>query len=430
MDTGGPQHRGFRVKFKRCFHSILCMALVALALRLAVMVFQYPEQLNSVRDHYRFGFEMGRVARSIVLGKGFGNPLFEDTGPTAWMPPVFPYLLAGVFKVFGIYTKTSALVMLSINCLASALICIPVYFMARKSFGDHIGLSSGWAWAIFPYGVYFPSEMVWPTTLATLMLATLFMLALYLAESDRLSAWVCYGLLWGLAALTESAVISVLPFVSLWACYRLYRVRKRWFLCATFSALAFFLAVGPWFIRNYMVFHQFVPFRDGLGLELRIGNSDDTSHLVNEQLGPWSNQTEWDEFKRLGELKYMDEKKRQAMEFISTHHALFVKTTLRRIVYVWTSFWSLDFPRVAHEPLDRPNIFFCTSVTILALLGFRLAYKSNRAATIPYALALFTFPLVFYVTHNEMRYRRPVDPLMVVLATVAIASWPSRDEAT
>ncbi len=41
----------------------------------------------------------------------------------------------------------------------------------------------------------------------------------------------------------------------------------------------------------------------------------------------------------------------------------------------------------------------------------------------PYAIALFTFPLVYYVTHNEMRYRRPIDPLMVVLAIVAIASW-------
>jgi 4-amino-4-deoxy-L-arabinose transferase-like glycosyltransferase len=426
MGTSGPQIRGPRTKLNRCIHSLLCMVLVALALRLAVMVFQYPEQLNPVRDHFRFGFEMGRVARSVVEGKGFGNPLFEDTGPTAWMPPIFPYLLAGVFKLFGTYTKTSALVMLSMNCLASALNCLPVYFMARKSFGDRIALWSGWAWAIFPYGVYFPSEMIWPTTLATLMLSVLFMMVLYLAESDRLSGWISYGLVWGLAALTEPAVISILPFISLWACYRLYQVRKRWFLCAAVSALAFFVAVGPWFIRNQVVFHQFVPFRDGLGLELRLGNSDDTSYLVNKQLGPWFNQAEWDEFKRVGELNYMAEKKRQGMEFIETHRTLFVKTTLRRIVYVWTSFWSLDFARIADEPLDRPNIFFCTSLTILVLFGFRRAYQGNHAAAVPYAIALFTYPLVYYVTHNEMRYRRPIDPLMVVLATVALAAWRAR----
>jgi hypothetical protein len=429
MKTGGPQIRDLRARLNRCLRSLLCMVLVALALRLAVMVFQYPEQLNPVRDHFRFGFEMGRVARSIVQGKGFGNPLFEDTGPSAWMAPLYTYLLAGVFKIFGTYTKASALVMLSISCVASALNCLPVYFMARKSFGGQIGLWSGWAWAFFPYGVYFPSEMIWPTTLATLMVSFLFMIVLYLADTDRLSSWISYGLLWGLAALTEPGVVSILPFISLWACYRLYQDRKRWFLCAATSSLAFFLVVGPWLVRDYLVFHQFIPLRDNLGLELRLGNSDDNSYLVNKQLGPWFKQAEWDEFKRVGELNYMAGKKREGMEFIKTHHALFVKTTVRRIVYVWTSFWSLDFPRVADEPLDRPNIFFCTSLTILALLGFRRAYQAGRAATVPYAIALFTFPLVYYVTHNEMRYRRPIDPLMVVLATIAIASWRSPDRA-
>lgn len=405
---------------------ILWMVLVALILRLAVMFFQYPEQLNPVRDHFRFGFEMGRVARSIVEGKGFANPLFEDSGPTAWMPPLFPYLLAAVFKIFGVYTKASALVMLSLNCLASAVNCIPVYFMARKSFGARIGLWSGWGWAVFPYGVYFPSEMIWPTTLATLELSAVFMLALYLADSDRASSWISYGLLWALAALTEPALVSVLPLISLWACYRLYRGRKRWFLCAAASSLAFLVAVAPWFIRNYAVFHRFVPFRDGAGLELRLGNSDDTSYLVNKQLGPWFNAAEWDEFKRVGEIEYMAHKGRQGMDYIKTHPAMFLKTTVRRIVYVWTSFWSLDFARIADEPLDRPNIFFCTSISALAVLGFRRAYRANRAATVPYALALFSYPLVYYVTHNEMRYRRPIDPLLLVLAVIAIASWCSR----
>ncbi|HKM46462.1 MAG TPA: glycosyltransferase family 39 protein [Terriglobales bacterium] len=429
MKTSGPQIGGLRARLNRCLRSMLCMVLVALALRLAVMVFQYPEQLNPVRDHFRFGFEIGRVARSIVQGKGFGNPLFEDTGPSAWMAPVYTYLLAGVFKLFGTYTKASAVVMLSINCAASALNCLPVYFMARKSFGDRVGLWSGWAWAFFPYGIYFPSEMIWPTTVATLMVSLLFMMVLYLADTDRLTSWILYGLLWGVTALTEPGVVSILPFISLWACYRLYRDRKRWFPCAVTSSLAFFLVVGPWLVRDYLVFHQFVPIRDNLGLELCDGNSADNSYLWNKQLYPGTNRAEGDEFKRVGELNYMADKKNQGMEFIRTHRPLFLKTTVRRIVYTWTNFWSVDFPRVADEPLDRPNIFFCTLLTILAVLGFRRAYRASRAATIPYAIALFTFPLVYYVTHNEMRYRRPIDPLMVVLATIAIASWRSPKRA-
>jgi hypothetical protein len=103
------------------------MVLVALAIRLVVMVFLLPEQLDPQRDHWHFGYEAGRIARTIVQGRGFSSPLFEDTGPTAWMTPVYPYLVAGVFKLFGIYTKASAIVLLSLNALMSALICILVF---------------------------------------------------------------------------------------------------------------------------------------------------------------------------------------------------------------------------------------------------------------------------------------------------------------
>jgi len=34
-------------------------------------------------DHFGFGWEMGRIARSIALGEGFSNPYGGHTGPTA-----------------------------------------------------------------------------------------------------------------------------------------------------------------------------------------------------------------------------------------------------------------------------------------------------------------------------------------------------------
>ena|SRR5580704_3423356 len=54
-----------------------------------------------------FGYETGRIARSIALGKGFSSPLNVDTGPTIWLTPIYPYLLAGIFKLFGVYTFAS-----------------------------------------------------------------------------------------------------------------------------------------------------------------------------------------------------------------------------------------------------------------------------------------------------------------------------------
>jgi hypothetical protein len=39
----------------------------------------------------------------------------------------------------------------------------------------------------------------------------------------------------------------------------------------------------------------------------------------------------------------------------------------------------------------------------------------------------FFFPLVYYFTHPEDYYRRPIDPMMVALAAGAIVHWSQRD---
>src|SRR5579863_6995500 len=173
--------------------SLFWMVVVALALRLVVMSFLYPERTDPYRDHWRCGGEAGRIARSIAQGEGFSNPLFGKTGPTAWLSPVFPYLLAGIFKVFGIYSIASAIAALALDCLLSALTCIPVYFIARKHFGDLTAAWAGWAWAFFPYAIFFSADFIWATTLTTLLMTLVFLAALYLETSVSVWPWVGFG---------------------------------------------------------------------------------------------------------------------------------------------------------------------------------------------------------------------------------------------
>src|SRR5690349_19019080 len=116
------------------------MVLAALAVRLLVIPFVYREWLDPfVLEHWAFGL----IARSIALGHGFGSP-FADTGASALLPPVYSYLLAGIFKIFGIETKASILAALSLNSVFSALTCIPVYLLARDAFGERVAKWAGW----------------------------------------------------------------------------------------------------------------------------------------------------------------------------------------------------------------------------------------------------------------------------------------------
>src|SRR6266705_2991964 len=117
------------------------MAAAALLLRLVVMSFCYSNRLDPARDHWTFGWETGRVARSIAAGQGFSSPFSEPTGPTTLIPPAYTYLVAGVFKLFGVYTTSSALAILTLNNIFSSLTCLPVFFIARRVFGLYAAVS-------------------------------------------------------------------------------------------------------------------------------------------------------------------------------------------------------------------------------------------------------------------------------------------------
>jgi Dolichyl-phosphate-mannose-protein mannosyltransferase len=403
--------------------SLLTIFVVALVLRLIVVAFLYPAQLNPRRDYWHFGYETGRIARAIASGRGFSDPLFGQTGPTAWMAPIYPYLVAGVFKLSGIYTVASAIILLSLNGLFSALTCLPVFFMARKSFGTRVGRWAAWAWALFPYAVFLSADAVWETCLTTLLLSLLFLATLYLKDSTRLVSWGGAGLLCGFSALVDPAVIAVAPFLGGWACYRLHGQGRRWVFPATVGGLVMVAAVTPWFIRNYRTFHQFVPFRDNFGLELHVGNNGDTSHWVIDWAHPSVSQAEMAEYRRMGEPGYMAAKRQEAVAFIAGHLRWFAWLTLRRIVFTWTGFWSFDRAYLHEEPFDPVNIPVCTTLTLLALLGLWRAFRLRTQFAVPYALLLLSFPVVFYITHCELRYRHRMDPYLVVLATYAVLEW-------
>jgi len=397
--------------------------MTAWLIRLAVIPVTLPDHLNPDRDHWRFAGETGRIARSIVEGKGFSSPLHADTGPTAWMTPVFPTILAGAFSVFGVYTRASAIAILALNTLFSALTCIPVFLIARRRFGETAAIWAGWTWTFFPYAIHFSADFIWATTLTTLLLAALFVYALDLEESSRIIVWLGFGLACGFGALTDPTMLSALIPVAGWMTYRRFKGRYRWKAASAAAVLGFTVMVAPWFIRNFDQFHTFIPFRDNFGLELYVGNNGDLSHFAPSGHHPSDTADEWREFQQQGELAYMQHKKQQATDYINAHPAWFVYATARRALYVWTNFWSFDPQYLAQEPADPGNIFLCTVLSVLALAGLWRAYRTSPLATMPYVIALFCFPLVYYFTHEEDYYRRPMDPIFVVLAVYAVIAW-------
>jgi 4-amino-4-deoxy-L-arabinose transferase-like glycosyltransferase len=409
---------GWHAKLRPFLCSPWAMVAVAMAVRLVVMAFAYRIQLDPAQDHWVFGWETGRVARSIATGQGFSSPYSEPTGPTALIPPVYTYLLAGVFKLFGVYTTASALVILTLNNLFSSFTCLPVFSIARRVFGNRVAVWAGWFWAFFPYSIALSNAVVWETSLTTLLLTLLVLFTLTLEHSKGLGAWIGYGLLWGVSALASPAILSVLPFLGTWVWFRHWKRGSHCTAGAMAASVAFLLVAVPWIWRCSRTYGRFVAFRSNFGLEVLVGNSADTSSPANPNVLPGWNRSELEQLQQWGEPAYMAQKQRQASEFIAHHRLRYAELTLRRILHTWTGLWEFP-PRWKLDESGIPNVLMYTSISVMAFAGIVMAARHGRGEAIPLALVPMFLPSIYYLTHSDMGFRHPVDPVLAIFAASA-----------
>ena len=103
---------------------------------LAVADWKYhdPQQLTWLRldSNFHLGTEYDEIARAIRSGRGFSDPFKVESGPTAWMAPVLPYVLAGLYWVFGDNRETVVELVLLIKALVLVLTGLLVVREGRR----------------------------------------------------------------------------------------------------------------------------------------------------------------------------------------------------------------------------------------------------------------------------------------------------------
>lgn len=369
------------------------------------------------------GFETVQIATSIATGKGFSSPLAFPSGPTAWLTPVFPYLLAGVFKLFGVGSFASELVIKSLDALFSSLVCVPLVALGKRVGAPVAGVLSAWFWAFLPGSILYSIVWVWDTSLTALCLAVLLYFTLVLPELAERRHWLAYGALWAFSVLTNPILLSALPGFALLAIYRARSNNSLWLRNALAASLVLVVGIAPWIIRNEIAFKGQVALRSNFALELWLGNNPQVGELWAPWLHPANDRGERARFQQLGEVAYMKEKQRAALRFIATDPADALEFTYRRFMTNWTGGdnYLNDFQKDLPFKLRVYMLLNC-SFSLLSFVGVWVLYRKNPVAAIPFAWVMFTFPLVYYITHPSPRYRIPLEPCMAFLTVYALVS--------
>ena len=426
--------------------SVWLIVIVAMGLRLA---YGWSQLRQSPANSFtaQFWQETGSIAHSLAVGKGYSSPYGAESGPTAWLTPVYPVLIAGIFRIFGVESLHSFFASVFMNMIFSAATCIPIFYAAKRiTASKGVAAGAAWAWALFPNAIILPFEWIWDTSLITLLVATLLWATLRLAESQRWRDWCAYGLLWGFALMVNPAPAVLLPFWLAWLAYQSYQSSRathsslahgqisqrparqhparQWFARPALSAAIAILCCVPWTVRNYLVFHEFVPLRSNLGMELYVGNNENYDD-VHPRVYPYliTKDRELYRFSKMGEMPFVHEEMRKAVNFIVGHPRVEVRLTAERAVSFWmgTPTPLRDFHRADTFLLQMVSV--CNLLAVLGTLGgIAVLYHRRSEFTFPLAISPVVFPLLYYATHATLRYRHPLDPIIVILATIAAAA--------
>jgi hypothetical protein len=177
----------------------------------------------------------------------------------------------------------------------------------------------------------------------------------------------------------------------------------------------------PWTIRNYTVFHRFVPLRSNFPLELYIGNNENYEGDRPRWPPPITKERETVRYFRMGETAFMDEEMRKAMKFILSHPRKEVILFGDRFSAFWTGVPNLVDTFLRADSLLLRTLILCAILSGAgALLGVATLVRRRSPYAFPLAVFPVVFPFLYYVTHTSLRYRHPIDPVVLLLAAIAM----------
>lgn len=380
---------------------VLFIFLVALALRLGWLGYYEGRFSAADTDNYT------DIAVSILEGKGYS---YGDE-PTAFVVPLYPLFLAGIFGLFG----ENLLAVQLVQVLLSALTVVLVYLIARRLFDPSAGVIAALIAAAHPWLVFWSGYILTETLFVFLFTAAILAYA-HLMKNSSLWKALASGVLFGLVALCRPVGLLVaLVLIVVWPLLAPKSLR-RWSALGVFL-ISMALVLSPWVIRNYLVFHRFIPVSAGAGDTLYLGNNPKASILANEMSDPMFPPG-------MGRIDKSHYVQKLALKYIVENPGRFVQLALQRLYY----YWSPEFPTysIKHKVF---NYLGYLPLYLAALWGLFSLRQWREVLLFLVIFGVFTLVHMITIVDWDQRYRLPLQSFLAVLAGGGVAQVVRRLQA-
>lgn len=328
-----------------------------------------------------------------------GDSLFAtgQMSSTLYMP-LYPIVL----HLFG-YWGT-----IWLQLLLSAATVLLVYRLALNVWRDHTAaLVSAALCAVHPVLVYYANLHLNETIFIFLLL-----LGLHLLYRTKIFAASIVLVLANLVRPSLDVILPLIVVASVYAAAKsppLSRVAKD----VAIYLMVYVALMTPWWLHNYVLYGQFVRLNLAGGITAILENNK----KFEVSKFDWSVDPPWVAFGAIPDPVARDEAmKRAAIDYVWHHPLAWLLNSVDRFVRFITP-WPSPTASLIQKVICAAAIipFLLGAIASLAML------RTRWRKMIPILLPIVFLTALHVATHSSMRYRLPIDPLLIVLACAPLA---------
>jgi hypothetical protein len=373
----------------------------------------FPPFVEGVNLNYNahLGAEYYFIAEALVAGKGFSDPFQVDSGPTAWMPPLYSFLLAVLIFIFKLKPVVTCVIIFLKNAVL-VFAGIAVYEVAKRT---TVRIKA--EFAVFLYLVFLLSsyrrffQFTHDSWLLLFLITLIFIAGVFVSENRiNVKTAVVWGIIGG-GSMLASPILG-LVWLMLWLLNFLNREKMKLLSVSAFLFLAICL---PWVGRNYVVFNKLIFMKSNLFYDLHQLNYTTNSGILDETFEKkhlaWTVKNDPNSaYRKLGEGKFLEIYEKKFITEIKRNPSPYFHNTINRFLAAFLVYHP-------YQKYERVIILksFLHTFPFVCLLLIMLTMRRGTSIYITYGILIYILYLLPYVcVAYYFRYALPITPLKVL----------------